>query len=306
MVFCVGDLVDNKNSGTKNKALKQHTAGKYSAEGDHSLDVIKAIIKHNEEAKLGLKGEVHVVRGNHEKMCFDAIVELERYVGDLDQATIKSLKKGNDPVGIYSINHGNWMIDLFSKEHEEGKIFFNEKTNQVEYTADSEIKLVKDFIHNIPVMIHVTGDVENNRLPFNIVHAAAPGDDNKIIYMFQNNKLTFTPEEAEFANWERDFINFMGRNKNSTLTIVGHNIVFLSDAEAIRPETNTVDLDFRAYHYGRIMALNITEGVCKWFGNLNKEAVKEDATYDEKNMSALYNEVFQQIQHYLIPQIETM
>lgn len=164
-LFIVGDLTDR---------------------GEDNVGVIN-LINNN-------KDRIFVIRGNHESLCLKAISGLEKMAAkkpkglagtnnnaakDAKNAISKKLKgkkhkeaktkftkqygsKGSKDVLSHVRNGGDWLVELFQKELRENKIRIgdiDESTNErtITYSANSEVKKIKEFMENLPYIIHVPG-----------------------------------------------------------------------------------------------------------------------------------------------------
>ena len=199
-LFIVGDLIDR---------------------GKNSLDVIRRIKAYQAEQPES----IHVVRGNHENWCLDAIAGLEQMANKLIGIPYKkfrgidgearrelegksaldsaALEEKYGPmtaikdVQLHLKNGGGWLLRLFKRELDNGKIKLID--GRVEYAEDSEIKLVKDFIKPLPTLVHV-----KDKRPFNVVHAAMPLSDLELKMKIHANDFTLTPEQKSHATLARE------------------------------------------------------------------------------------------------------
>lgn len=236
--FCVGDLVDR---------------------GKDSPGVIAAIIEHNKKhAKDQTKGKIYGIRGNHEEMTLKAIDALEKGITTHDGE-------------LHLLNGGQWLVDLFDSEIDSDKITADEDYNVI-YAADSQFKMIKDYMSSLPYILHVTGDK-----PFTLAHADMPLNDNTLQFYISRN-LQLTDEQIEYVLWARKkpaseqehtgdtYMEDVGRKPYSIPVLVGHNIVSHAIDNAVRKDTNTIDLDFGSWYTGSILSLNVTRGTCEWSG----------------------------------------
>jgi hypothetical protein len=155
-------------------------------------------------------------------------------------------------------NGGMWLVDLFVKEIESNKITPNG------FDKDSDMNLVKKYFGSLPFIINVEG---NDKVQaFNIVHADMPVNDKTL----QDNiiaKKQLTEEERAYAVWAREAeYKDTGRDKDSVLTYCGHTIVMMDNVKCVRHNTNTVDLDVAAFHYGVSLAINHTTRQAQYYG----------------------------------------
>lgn len=246
--FCVGDLTDR---------------------GEDSLGVIEAIIKHNKEVDAGAnKGKFYSIYGNHEDNMVSAITMLEKMIPDHHDKSIEFIANKNGKLrSIKSENNGGqWLFDLFQKELDGKLITIDEETKKVIYDDNSKIKMIKECMSHLPYIIHVSG----NR-PVVGVHADMPISDMELQRKIKTGNLSLTAEEREYAIWARKtgdvaFKN-VGRNENSMLAFVGHNIV-RGNTHCFRAETNTIDLDVASFYYGLILGVTIPTGKAKAYGQL--------------------------------------
>jgi hypothetical protein len=235
--FCVGDLVDR---------------------GGQEVEVISAILKHNQDPS---KGQVYSIRGNHEDMTLAAIHALEK-------------NEENDDLKLHMLNGGDWLIELFNKEIDPkvGLIKCDDNGLITEYAANSQFKMIKDYMTSLPYILHVEGEK-----PFTLVHSDMPFDDNTLQYYIKRNQM-LSDDQIRYSVWARMktihsdpnsndiYMGDNNRNENSVLVLVGHNVVAHAIRDAVRKSTNTIDLDFMSWSTGSILSLNVTEGTCEWSG----------------------------------------
>jgi hypothetical protein len=283
-LFIVGDLVDR---------------------GENSPGIFKLLRENS---------NIFSIRGNHETLCINAIATLEwlaaliKPIGGnwqdqlkniINETIAKNLQGAakdmwpnnselyNDPIvnkmindlQLHLLNGGQWLVDKFINELKSNDIDCQYNQNQLilNYSKESEIGLVKNTMNNLPYIMHVEG-----KLPFNIVHADMPFSDKELFKRLTDNYPYLSEQEINYATWARQFGN-VGRNKDSILAAVGHNII--KDAiqgtiaPAVRADTNTIDLDVGAFETKNFLILSIENGVAQAF-TLNPEN-KLDNPYNE-------------------------
>jgi len=256
-LFVVGDLTDK---------------------GKESLAVIKLILRFQSSNP----NQLFIARGNHEDLCLKCIEGLERITKNkgytppaafLNTTYFKALK-GSRAAITHVKNGGTWLIKLYRQELDHKKILVSGKKSEdtdyiVEYRNNSYIKRIKQLFTNLPYIIHVNGE-----LPFNVVHADMPFDDETLEQRIKNNE-GLTAEEKHYATWAKDRSNCKNkknnfketnRNKNSTLSYVGHSVITHEATPSIRAETNTVNIDVAAYQNHSFLLVNHTKRNCQYYG----------------------------------------
>ena len=262
-LFIAGDLVDR---------------------GKKNAELIRMIIENK---------NVYAIRGNHEDLCLDGIRGLEEMAAFIKKHDKESIMdwatdtlKESPPQLInsteqlilnHTVNGGEWLVKLFKDEIDAGIIKVN-KNKKVTYAKNSEVKMIKDFMSDLPYLIHVRGIK-----PFNVVHADMPISDAELQYRILTGE-GLSPEEVKYGTWAREnssnlYIKYVGNNKNSCITYVGHSITTDNDgAKPVRNHSNTVNLDVGAYYLDANLVANHTRGRCKWAGpgvkELNQDRVQ--------------------------------
>ncbi len=296
----IGDIHGNKTAlESVIQRLGEHDrlflVGDLTDRGKDSPGVIKTIIDFQQKNP----GRLHVIRGNHETMCLDSIAGLEilaknlKEIGrkektvslldDISKKSNKDLEKqyGNKWEMVSNVamhgsarNGGDWLVRLFRNELESGKITVNQENGKVTYHENSEIKMIKDFMNQLPYIIHAEGNK-----PFNVAHADMPFNDNELQKRIKNKTFSLTAEEKIYATWAREGsknnpIQNSGRNNLSTTTYVGHSIIAYGGTPVVR-RTNTIDLDIEASTKNCFLVANHTQGKCDFIGispDVEKEA----------------------------------
>ncbi len=138
--FCVGDLVDRGKD--------------YDNQG-----VVMAIIEHNSQPD---KGKIYAVRGNHEEMCLNAIREMTdllRRIGKNGGSNEGVEWYSDECVNYIENNGGVWLEQLFDKEIQDGLIQYNDETGEVEFSNQSQVKAIENFIDTLPYVLKVDGSL---------------------------------------------------------------------------------------------------------------------------------------------------
>lgn len=283
------------------------SAGDLTDRGEDSPGVIELLIKN--------KDRVFVIRGNHENLCLDDIDSLEKLAlksnglkdpnldpineaKQIDKEENKDKKKelkkafqqkygdplspvSISPVTLHISNGGGWLVKLFREELQNGKIEIKadeEGKKIINYTADSKVSMIKNYMSNLPYIIHA--QVGRH---FNMVHADMPFDDQELQKRIDGQGL-LSDEEKKYVTWavtnkpgkrSSTPIKFTGRNEASVVTYVGHQITAEEEgAASVRYETNTVDLDGAAYKNKASVIVDHTDGTCDIIGPGAKQAKK--------------------------------
>ncbi len=231
-LFIVGDLFDR---------------------GGHEVDVYHLI---------STDPRIHAVKGNHEQMLLDA------------------MKNSASHQDIYRFlcNGGGWISSLekiqtlYSRYKAIPDIFirwFNQSPKI------SEAKDIVQFVSDLPYIIKVGQGADS----FLVCHANLPlGDDDLDSRINTADPLPLTPEIKSHLIWARPdqrngepqyfddpaFAN--ARSKNSIRVYCGHNILATSN-DAVRQQTNHVNLDGGAYFCDQFIMVNHTQKTVNLAGN---------------------------------------
>lgn len=310
--FVIGDLHGNANCLNEAINVLQENdrlfiVGDLTDRGKDNIEVMK-LLQENQERVIAIKG-------NHENLTLNAISGLEnmaREPKDIVHQTEEYLKEqmitklesifnlyhdknknkqqkqdtfqrdyGNEVNSVWNHikNGGIWLDKLFYEELKSGKIIMStgeDGEKLLTYNADSDVKMIKDYMNSLPYIVHVQG---NNR--FNMVHADMPINDQELQRRISNNE-ELTNAERGYATWAREgkpgkVINYTfqdkGRTDTSILTIVGHSIVAKGAAPVVREKTNTIDIDVGTYSNDVSLLVNVTHGTCKFIGPKIEDAL---------------------------------
>ncbi len=261
--ICIGDLTDR---------------------GEDSYGVIQAIIQHRKDIANGAeKGEFYSSFGNHEENILEAIYALETNLqsflnkdGTLNEKKFDAFCQSNRYVSsaIDVRNGGQWLVDLFKEDVLAKQITIHSITGKPDYRAGSKIVDVKDYLTELPYLIYADNTING--------HADIPLSDAELLYKINNGDLTLTPKQKEYIMWSRENDHYtpfadMGRNGNSILAFVGHNIVSQHDdnyTPSVRYHTNTINLDVASFKYGIIFAVDVNNpGELIRFGQLKEKVI---------------------------------
>lgn len=228
-LFLVGDLVDR---------------------GADSPGIFKLIAQYS--------NQVFSIRGNHENICLNAIAALENIA--INAPNIPDEKSAN-ALALHERNGGQWLQDLFMEEVDSDKItlkIYEEKVI-VDYAQDSQVKMIKEYMSDLPYIIHVSGDKA-----FNLVHADMPVNDQELQRRISMGE-GLTKQEKYYSVWAREEnesvpIQHGIRTPQSIASIVGHSIVDDPNVRAVREESNTFDIDVGSFDTNLSLILDITEG----------------------------------------------
>lgn len=175
----------------------------------------------------------------------------------------------NFAVNYYS---QQWLVGQFMDEVNIS-IQFDDNTRIITFSDDSRFNLVRNYMEQLPYIIYVDG-VQ----PYVIGHADLSFIGDQELRKRALRNMPLSEEERDhvtFArkNAEGDYVSEtydqrfpQQRTPNSTLSIVGHNIVDGLDSCVIRANTNTADLDVMSWYYKAILSLNVTRAVPEWIG----------------------------------------
>lgn len=273
-------------------------AGDLTDRGSDNVEIINKILKYNKD--WSTPGTIYAVRGNHEAMCVDTIDALEQlYLNfniDVSNADLNEARRltGDETItkadialelfenslheeeafeghhaSVLQLQHhahpgngGKWLHDLFMQEIEKGYVVVED--DRIKYHPNSRVNMVKKFINDLPVIVHVQGEK-----PFNMVHADMPISDNVLMARIKN-KAGLSDSELDHALWARmdekeyaETSRRSARNVDSVPVYVGHTIISDDNLKAcVRKETNTFDLDVASFHTGVTVVVNHTDGKC--------------------------------------------
>ncbi len=202
--------------------------------GDDSVGVFDLIQRslNNKSGPLIL-----CVRGNHEELFLQAM----RYYldGDLNYFDKYSL--------LTEDNGGGWIHDA----------------------EEDTLRRIRKYLSSLPYVIRTEGSDDVD--PFIVCHADCPLDDKEIEGIISNgDKLT--SEEIDHITWARDeeIDRCNNRTKNSIRTYCGHNII-RGRRTSVRRETNHVNLDAGASHYGQLLGVNHTDSTVFVTGTVKRK-----------------------------------
>lgn len=126
-----------------------------------------------------------------------------------------------------------------------------------------KIRTYRDFIQNLPFVIKIEGDH-----PALVAHADLNFSDEEIDDRIDSGK-DFSMHEINYMTNARvnEFAPKHERDENSTLVIVGHNMIDdpsdppkgRPSINPVRPETNHINLDGAAYFSQAFLLLNLTD-----------------------------------------------
>ena len=269
-LMIAGDLLDRGKENTEVIQFileyndNDNKPGKiYSVCGNHELmyqQTIAAcenIIKENPEVLFGIDFSICNDMRSYESMCkiADTLINAKKHDAELVDA-INQLKLHCNPA-----NGGAWLLSLFNQEFDNDMIRLDANRHII-YEDQSKIKLIRDYISSLPVIIHVGGTN-----PFLVVHASMPVDDWKLKRLMEDN-LGLTDEEIEYAvlarpdHTERP-ITDIGRHPWSIIVYVGHTIIDDRNlSKCIDTKTNTVFLDTASYFTGISVVINHLNNQC--------------------------------------------
>lgn len=314
--YVVGDIHGNIDEFIKAlKELKENdrlfSLGDLTDRGKDSPGVIKEIIEVNKKSP----GKIQVIRGNHENMVLATIrayEELAVRFADKSKVGAYQWSKFTDwmvgvseeykkmetnyfddatkrIVSMHFINGGMWLAELFVNELVMGRITINAE-NKIEYSSDSQVKMINDFMQQLPYIIHVKGGAAS--LPFNTVHADMAIDDQRLDNLIASidetsaaPKTKLTDQEKEDITWLRKLDIATNKNKYRTvasvLTFVGHNILYRNmELPEHHHSTNTIGLDVGCYDSKTILVYNATDHTYSYLGSGVKE-FKSDLSFDQ-------------------------
>lgn len=177
----------------------------------------------------------------------------------LNEAAFDNFCKTNQQIALalHPNNGGKWLIDLFKEEVKNNTITIDQLTGEIEYRGESKVYNVREYIEDLPYLIYADNTING--------HADIPLSDEELLHKIRTGDLTLTPEQMEYAVWSRQgdgstpFVD-KGRNMNSILAFVGHNIVQAYEEHytpSVRYDTNTINLDVAAYLYGILFVVDV-------------------------------------------------
>lgn len=191
-----------------------------------------------------------------------------------------------------------WLVDLFKKECASGQISLS--ADGIQYTDESEIKKIKNYITQLPYIYNVSEHLENGIIGFNVVHADLPFDDDQMKKRLLNDNVSLSDAEIRYAVWARDLEHHpswdvpmisdgcFGRR----LTYVGHTIVGYENLEQIiRPRENVINLDGGLYSRRTALMVNHTQ--------LQARAIISFRGRTMQNLTREYKAVIKVINHHL-------
>lgn len=276
-LFIVGDLTDR---------------------GEDSFSVIKEIVAFQQQNP----DRLFMVRGNHEDACLASIIQFETLVLKTLTSAISTDTLADDlhvklrtyfhkiqeipgyccddtDAPFWELNHilfqirmghGDWWLVTIYMQELKLNYFSRSDSGELIYHPDSKIKMIKELFEQLPYIIHVQGP-----RPFNIVHADMPFSDAELFIRIQENRVVLSQSEIDYAIHSRiknadTLIRDTGRTASSITTYVGHSIVLWDvEAEVVRADSNTINLDVAAYYYGGFLLLNHTDLTCEYTGDIS-------------------------------------
>lgn len=261
-LFIVGDLVDR---------------------GSDSIGVLQTVMNIN---------TVYSIRGNHEDMCLALIAKMENKEtakclkkfpsSDIKTELEKSYRKHHHRSLLKDIYHmlnriendnATWIIELFKKELDDEKIGI--KNKYVFYSEESLVLKIKNFIKQLPYIIHVKGT--KNISPFHVVHADMPFSDAEVEARICEVK-NLTEEEVHYAIWARnqshkkEHMEPRGRTPDSIIAYCGHNVLLRTYNPCVRNDSNSVDLDIEMWSTQTALCVNHTDQVAFYIGEIGLDA----------------------------------
>lgn len=294
--FVIGDLHGNLTpleeacSYLENANDRLIITGDLLDRGADNPELVEFIINYNYNDDL--PGRIYSVCGNHELMNLNTIAASEniirqnhnalakidftkcdniRLYQDMCELTASSIQSHSDrDMGseidqlcghCHPANGGAWLVKLFKDELEIGLIGLDDNKHII-YADNSKIKLIRDFISSLPIIIHVDGEHA-----YHVVHASMPVSDMKLEQLMRDN-LGLTDDEVNYAIWARpgsreNPVVDVGRERASIIAFVGHTVIDQHNiSECIDGKTNTVYLDCGAYFTNVSIVANPVDNKC--------------------------------------------
>lgn len=280
-LFIVGDLFDK---------------------GRNSAEVMRIIL---EDKKLHPR-RIHVVRGNHEKLCQATIRALEYYACQLiacceNETPVQLFHRWNymvlekddfEPqmanISFHLRNGGAWLMGLFWSEVINNHISLatvkvNDITNgSLTYNKTSLVKKIYDYLIQLPYIIYVNGSK-----PFCVVHADMPFSDEVLQQRIESSE-PLSKKEASYALHARPvkvgeeikklvYMKQGNRSATSILAYTGHTVTCWGklSPQAVRRDSNVINLDVGSYASGVSLRVNHTDNFAEYVGP-NVEFACED------------------------------
>lgn len=268
-VFSVGDLPDRGKDSAGVFRLIARSKNVYVGEGNHEETSVKTV-----GALASLAGQIHTWPSKDE----DIIAFMQRKSTE---------EKMRGEYGVFSRinlqirNGGLWLVKLFRKEMNEGKIKVD-ANGELTNTKDSEIVKITEQIFEMPVISYVKGDITKGLMPMSMVHAGMPFSDEELQRRIAAGKLELTEDEKKYALFAREktpeykfdgaATTNVGRSALSMLNVIGHTTLTSNGVRAVRHETATINTDVEAHKVGALLVINATKGTCYFVGPKAKEA----------------------------------
>lgn len=283
--------------------------------GEENAEVIRLIQAINAKHP----NKIISVRGNHENLTLNSLAQLEEMAAFLRGKSKEEFKKwrqdvielnsikynekygtDRDDIRLHIMNGGKWLPKLFWNELNEAAIT-QSQDGVITYKKNSKVKMVHDYMNELPYILHVIGDDSN--LPIITVHGDEPFDDDELYRRIASGE-GLTPEEKEYATWARPvasgetvLFTDKGNTRVSIPKFVGHNIIAFGAAPTVRHETNTIDLDVASCVFNVAAMFCATDGTFQLVGKgveeakLNPNFVKIEQELNQKgeDLRALKN-----------------
>lgn len=294
--FVIGDLhgsltpLEEACSYLENTNDRLIITGDLLDRGTENLELVEFIINYNNNDDM--PGRIYSVCGNHEFMSLNTIAACENIMRQNPGALAKIDFTKCDNTRLYQdmcetasiiiqshadrdmdseikqlcghchpTNGGAWLVNLFHTEQEIGLIGLDENKHII-YADNSKIKLIRDFISSLPIIIHVDGEHA-----YHVVHASMPVSDIKLEQLMRDN-LGLTENEVDYAIWARpgnrdNPVVDVGRERASIIAFVGHTVIDQNNiSECIDDKTNTVYLDCGTYFTNVSIVANPINNKC--------------------------------------------
>ncbi len=166
---------------------------------------------------------------------------------------------------------------------------------------------------------------------FTVCHAAMPISDTELKDKINNKDFALSDDKKAVVTWSREKINGkdstpsddgkavvtkrnardipdVGRNANSILNFCGHTVTLLEGVNAVRSETNAVNLDSGGFSSGVLTMVNVTTGIvipCRSPNVINvyeaRLDISEDLATKYKDYLTTLNTTFAAIQAHINP-----
>jgi|GEM_PF-5739676 len=183
-------------------------------------------------------------------------------VEDQSLGVIQLIQKHNElhkNIYVTKGNHETMCIDAVRSEGHSSQWtgFLRNGGAWIMLVLEEKREGIAAFFDSFPYIIHVKGAV-----PFNVVHADMPFDDNALLNKIREGNLILSSEEQEYSIWARESprdrstppFKKTGRDEDSIITYCGHQMLGRP-----RLETNTVNLDIGAFANNDLLAVTHKE-----------------------------------------------